>query len=108
MCIDPVSLSCSVSFSGLSFLITLPGPDDVTTCAEAERNQPAAIQLCGGTGRDQGGYLYFLDALVKTLQNILRVLTKNVLRIYKKNPQFIYLIIFDSFVLNFNLEFLLK
>lgn len=47
--------SDSVSLSGLSLLNALPGPDAGTTCAEAERNQPAAIQLCGGTGRDQGG-----------------------------------------------------
>lgn len=41
--------------SGLSLFVALPGPDDVATCAEAERNQPAAVQLCGGTGRDPGG-----------------------------------------------------
>lgn len=35
---------------GLSFLNALPGPDDITTCAEAKRNQPAAVQLCGGAG----------------------------------------------------------
>lgn len=52
--------SDSVSFSGLPLLHALPGPDDVTTCAEAQRNQPAAIQLCGGAGRDQGGWLHFL------------------------------------------------
>lgn len=37
-------------FPGLSLLNALPGPYDATTCAEVERNQPAAVQLCGGTG----------------------------------------------------------
>ena len=36
--------------SGLSFLNALPDSDDVTACAEVERNQPTTVQLCRGTG----------------------------------------------------------
>lgn len=41
-----------VSLLGVSLLNALPGPDDVTACAEVKGNQPAALQLCGGTGRN--------------------------------------------------------
>ena len=40
---------------GVSLLHALPGSDDVATGAEAEGDQPAALQLRGGAGGDQGG-----------------------------------------------------
>lgn len=40
--------SNGTSLSGVPILVALSGPDDVTARPEAEGDQPAPLQLCGG------------------------------------------------------------
>lgn len=49
-----LKVSQNVLCPGVPLLDALPGSDDLPTRAKAEGGQPAALQLCGGTGGNQG------------------------------------------------------